>query len=125
MSDTISVSFEVVKPLPTQKISNWEDKVVFGMARATLDYTNSKHNFPYLTGALNRASMSEGVVKEKKGTYHIGAKGTDYAKYVWNFGANTNWTNKSTLPQWYSTVYKRYRESIIENAINQAKGELK
>lgn len=125
MSDTFHISFKVVKPLPVKEISNWEDKVVYGIARATLDYTNSKNNFPYLTGALQRASMSEGVVKETKGTYHLGARGTDYAKYVWHYGANTNWTNKQTLPQWYNTVFKRYKSNIIDNALKNAKSELK
>ena len=125
MSDTFSISFKVVKPLPTKEISNWEDKVVYGIARATLDYTNSKHNFPYRTGALNRASMSEGVVKEKVGTYHLGARGTDYAQYVWRYGANTNWTNKQTLPQWYNSVFNRYHTNIVNNALDNAKGELK
>lgn len=125
MSDTFSISFKVVKPMPVDKISNWEDKVVFGIARGTLDYTNSKNNFPYRTGALNRASMSEGVVKEKKGTYHLGARGTKYAPAVWRMGANTNWTNKQTLPQWYNSVFKRYHTNIVNNALDNAKGELK
>ena len=124
-NDTFHISFKVVKPLPVTEISNWEDKVVYGIARATLDFTNSAHHFPYLTGELNRASMSEGVVQETKGTYHLGARGVSYAPAVWKYGQGTNWTNKQTLPQWYKSVYNKYRNTINEVALKGAEGELK
>ncbi len=123
--DTFKISFEVVKPMPVKEISNWEDKVVYGIARATLDFTNSSHHFPYLTGELNRASMNEGVVQETKGTYHLGARGVEYAPKVWNYGQNTNWTNKQTLPKWYVSVYNKYRDTINEAALKNAESELK
>lgn len=124
-NDTFQISFKVVKPLPTKEISNWEDKVVYGIARATLDFTNTRHHFPYLSGELNRASMSEGVVQETKGTYHLGARGVEYAPKVWRYGQGTNWTNKSTLPQWYKSVYQKYRNEINQVALKGAEGELK
>lgn len=123
-NDTFQISFKVVKPLPVKEISNWEDKVVFGIARATLDFTNSRRHFPYLSGELNRASMSEGVVRETKGTYHLGARGVEYAPKVWNY-KNVNWTNKQTLPQWYKSVYEKYRNEINQVALKGAEGELK
>lgn len=124
-NNTFQISFKVVKPLPVKEISNWEDKVVFGVARETLDFTNSLRHFPYLSGELNRASMSEGVVHETKGTYHLGARGVEYAPKVWNYGQGTNWTNKNTLPQWYKSVYQKYRNEINQNALKGAEGELK
>lgn len=123
-NDTFQISFKVVKPLPVKEISNWEDKVVYGIARATLDFTNTRHHFPYLTGELNRASMSEGVVQEIKGTYHLGARGVEYAPKVWNYN-NVNWTNKQTIPQWYKGVYNKYRNEINQVALKGAEGELK
>lgn len=125
MSDTFHISFEVIKPMPTKQISKWEDKVVFGIARATLDFTNSMQHFPYLSGKLNRASMAEGVVQESFGTYHLGAKGVEYAPKVWGYGNDTNWTNKKTLPQWYNAVYKKYRDTINSVALKNAESELK
>ena len=124
-NDTFQISFKIVKPMPVDKISKWEDKVVFGIARATLDFTNTMQHFPYLTGKLNRASMSEGVVSEKKGTYHLGARGVEYAPKVWKYGSNTNWTNPNTLPQWYKTVYEKYRNDINKVALQNAEGELR
>lgn len=123
-NDTFQISFKVVKPLPVKEISNWEDKVVYGIARATLDFTNTRHHFPYLSGELNRASMSEGVVQETKGTYHLGARGVEYAPKVWNYN-NVNWTNKQTIPQWYKGVYNKYRNEINQVALKGAEGELK
>lgn len=123
-NDTFHISFKVVKPMPVKELNRWEDKVIFGIARATLDYTNVRHHFPYLTGELNRASMSEGVVQEKPGTYHLGARGVEYAPKVWNY-KNVNWTNKQTLPQWYKSVYEKYRNEIIQDALKGAEGELK
>lgn len=125
MNDTFHISFKVVKPMPVKEISNWEDKVVYGIARTTLDFTNSMRHFPYLTGELQRASMSEGVVMETKGTYHLGARGVEYAPKVWNYGKNTNWTNKSTLPQWYKSTYNKYKDTINSIALKNAEGELK
>lgn len=123
-NDTFQISFKVVKPMPVKQISAWEDKVVFGIARAVLDYTNVRHHFPYLTGELNRASMSEGVVQEKKGTYHLGARGVEYAPKVWKY-KDVNWTNKQTIPQWYKGVYEKYRNEINQDALRGAEGELK
>ena len=125
MNNIFHISFKVVKPMPTKEISNWEDKVVFGIARTTLDFTNSMRHFPYLTGELQRASMSEGVVMETKGTYHLGARSVEYAPKVWYYGKNTNWTNKSTLPQWYKSTYNKYKDIINSIALKSAEGELK
>ena len=124
-NDTFQISFKVVKPMPTKEISNWQDKVVYGIARATLDMTNSVHAFPYLTGNLNRASLSEGVRTEGKGTYYIGAYNVPYGRTVWNYGSKTNWSNPKTMPQWYKSVYNKYRDTINQTALKNAESELK
>lgn len=122
MSDTFTISFKVIKGMPITQIAKWQDNVIYGIARKTLDITNTNSHFPYRTGDLQRASMSEGVVKEEPGTYHLGARNTKYAQYVWEMNG-VNWTNKKTLPQWYRTVYSKYNDVIMNSAIQYAKKE--
>lgn len=125
MSKTFGIEFKVVKPMPVKEINNYMDKIVFGIARATLDFTNTAHHFPYLTGELNRASMSEGVVKESFGTYYLGARGVDYAPKVWNYPQSTNWTNPNTYAKWYETEFEKDKLLIVNSAIKQVKGGLR
>ena len=125
MSKTFGIEFKVVKPMPVKEINNYMDKIVFAIARATLDFTNTGHRFPYLTGELNRSSMAEGVVKETFGTYHLGARGVDYAPKVWNYPQSTNWTNPSTYAKWYETEFEKDKTIIVNSAIKQVKGGLK
>lgn len=125
MGQTFGVEIHIVKPLDVKSINDYMDKCVFGIARATLDFTNTGHRFPYLTGELNEASMSEDVVKEGFGTYHLGAQGVDYAPKVWNYPQSTHWTNKKTYAQWYMTEFQKDKNVIVESAIKQAKGTLK
>lgn len=121
----IKVDVEIVKDLPVRQINQYIDDVVFNAARITLDFTNSKRRFPYLTGELQKASMAEGVVKEKHATYHLGAAGVDYAPAVWKMKQNTNWTNPNTYAQWYITEFKNDKEVIMQQAVSNAKGKLK
>lgn len=120
---SISVDVQIVKDIPTEQIKKWQDKVVYGMARATLDITNSARYFPYLTGALNQGSMAMGV-QGSNGTYEIGATGVNYARKVWTYGENTNWTNPSTLPQWYISAFEKHRTEIVDVAVKNAESEL-
>lgn len=116
----ISVSVEIPRELPVRELDNYIDLTVYNIARITLDYTNSKQRFPYLTGELNRASMAEGVVSEGNKTYHLGAAGVDYALDVWEYPQGTNWTNPNTYAQWYLTEYENEKEVITSLAVNNA-----
>lgn len=116
----ISVSVEIPRELPVRELDNYIDLTIYNIARITLDYTNSKQRFPYLTGELNRASMAEGVVSEGNKTYHLGAAGVDYAPDVWGYPQGTNWTNPNTYAQWYLTEYKNEKEVITNLAVNNA-----
>lgn len=116
----ISVSVEIPRELPIKELDRYTDLVVYNVARITLDYTNSKQRFPYLTGELNRASMAEGVVSEGNKTYHLGASGVDYAPDVWEYPQKTNWTNPNTYAQWYLTEYQNEKEIITSLAVNNA-----
>lgn len=120
---SISVDVQIVKDIPTEQIKKWQDKVVYGMARATLDITNSARYFPYLTGALNQGSMAMGV-QGSNGTYEIGATGVNYAPKVWTYGERTNWTNPNTLPQWYISAFEKHRTEIVDVAVKNAESEL-
>lgn len=116
----ISVSVEIPRELPIKELDRYMDLVVYNVARITLDYTNSKQRFPYLTGELNKASMAEGVVSEGNKTYHLGASGVDYAPDVWEYPQKTNWTNPNTYAQWYLTEYQNEKEIITDLAVNNA-----
>lgn len=116
----ISISVSIPKTLPIKQLDTFIDKTVYGIARNTLDYTNSKRHFPYLTGELNRASMAEGVRSERSKNYYLGARGVDYAPAVWKYPQNTNWTNPDTYAQWFVKEFKLEKDKIVRNAINNA-----
>lgn len=130
-NDTFQISFKVVKPLPVKEISNWEDKVVYGIARTTLDFTNSKKAFPWRTGTLNLASMAAGVSKFGEASYGLGYSkeyngvSVNYGKKVYEYPQSTNWSRSSTIAHWYKGVYDRYRNEINQVALKGAEGELK
>ncbi len=117
----IKVDVEIPRELPVRELNQYVDDVVFNVARITLDFTNSKQRFPYLTGELNRASMAEGVVSEGNKTYHLGAAGVAYAPDVWEYPQKTNWTNPNTYAQWYMTEYENEKEQITSLAVENAK----
>lgn len=121
-----SVQIEIVKDLPVEQIKKWEDKVVYSLARETLDFTNSAHYFPYKTGALNISSMNKGVVNMGNMTYGLGYEGTtEYAPRVWQFGKGTNWTNPNTLPQWYISAFSKHKTELVQLALKDAESELR
>ena len=118
----INVKVEIPKELPVKELNQYIDDVVFNTARITLDLTNSKGHFPYLSGDLNRAAMAEGVRTLGNKTYGLGADGADYAPEVWKYPQNgTNWTNPETYAQWYMTEFKNDKELIMSRAVESAK----
>ena len=117
----IKVNVEIPRNLPIRELDRYIDYTVYNMARITLDFTNSRQRFPYLTGELNRAAMAEGVVAEGGKSYHLGASGVDYAPDVWDYPQSTNWTNPSTYAQWYMTEFKNEKELIVKRAVENAK----
>lgn len=118
----INVKVEFPKELPIKQLAQYCDDVVFNVARATLDFTNTDERFPHLSGDLQDASIAEGVVKEGYAVYHVGAEGVDYAPYVWKMPQKkTHWTNDRTYAQWYLKVYKEKKEIILDKAVSFAK----
>lgn len=117
----VNVEVKVIEDLPIDKINKYADLVVYGVARATLDYTNSENRFPYLTGNLKQSALAEGVRQESDKTYYVGAEGVDYAVDVWDMPQETtNWTNPDTYAKWYVTMYKNKKEIITQLAIDNA-----
>lgn len=115
------IEVEILEHLPVDKLDKFVDLAVMGVARGTLDYTLSENRFPYRSGNLQTSSMSEGVRQESNGVYCLDVpSGADYAKYVWQFPQEINWTNPDTYAQWYVTTYNNKAEIITHNAVGNA-----
>lgn len=125
MEEPLTISVEIIKDIDHKLIENYEDKVLMGIARKTLDFTDDFGFFPRLSGDLEKASMAEGVVKDGYLSYYLGARGVYYAPYVWEMGEGTNWTNPNTKPQWYRYTYETYRNTIMQDAVKLAESEVK
>lgn len=118
----MNIQVEITKDIPVKDIAKFEDRVVYNVAVLTREYTKSLNAYPYLTGELSRQEIRSPITG-KDGTYNLLA-GTNYAKIVYKF-KNANWTNKSTKPQWYNSVYRQKEKTIIETAQKRAIGVIK
>lgn len=107
------------------KIENLPDKVVYKIARKTLDYSNTLIPMSRglkTSGQLRRDSMSYGV-RGSNANYHIGSP-TRYANRVWNLPAQgTHWTTPNTTSKWFAVALKRHKKSIVDNSIEEIKKE--
>ena len=126
MNNQIDLDIIILKDIPTNQIKTFEDRVVYEVARTTLDLTAG--NFPRLTGELERGSYAMGVVGSNK-EYGIGSEaknkqGQYYAKYVWEKPQNTNWTNPNTIAQWYYWKFRVREKQITDQAIRGALNSL-
>ena len=102
-----------------KKIEDMPDKLVYGIARATLDIVGSMQVTPYLTGTMERTMYSAGVQKDSEG-YYIG-NFTDYASYVYKKPQSTNWTRPGSKAKWFETVWGQKGESIMNECIARYK----
>lgn len=117
----MNISFTWLKPLPVNKINQFEDKVVYNTAVYTREYTKGTSAFPRLTGELERQEIKAPIVGSNK-SYGL-ISGVDYAKAVWKM-TDVNWTNKATKPQWYYTQFRNSKEKIIRQAVSSALKEI-
>lgn len=117
------IEVKITKDIPTDQISDFEDKVVYNAAVLTREYTKNMGAYPHLTGELERQEVKAPIKRLEKGSYAL-LDGVDYAKYVWKMN-DVNWTNQNTEPQWYKTIYSRKHKTIIDTAQQRALGELK
>ena len=116
------IEVKITKDIPKDQITKYEDRVVYYSAVLTREYTKSMSAYPYLTGELERQEV-RAPITGSNGSYNL-LDGVDYAKYVWKM-TNVNWTNQSTKPQWYKTVFRQKEKTIIDTAMQRAGGELK
>lgn len=113
---------EIVKELPVKQIKKFEDKVIYNVAVYTREYTKGANAFPYLTGRLQMSEVAAPI--QGSGMEYSLTAGVDYAVRVWKYGENANWTNPSTQPQWYFSVFKKDGQTIVNQAFNTALKEI-
>ena len=107
--------YTILKPLDKKSITRFMDFTVHEAASTTLNMTTG--HFPVRTGDLMRGSYAFGV-KGANATYGLGTT-VNYGVYVWNM-EGVNWTNPSTLPKWYKTVFDNNKETIMFQAVTKA-----
>lgn len=117
----MNIEVKVIKGIPTQQIDKFEDRVVYNTVVATREYVKSRNAYPYRTGELRRSEIASAIVGSNK-EYGLQA-GVDYGSTVYNY-TNVNWTNKSTLPQWYYTAFRQKGALMLTNAVLKAKKEI-
>lgn len=114
----VSATFEWDKTIK-KKIEQMPDRMMYAIARTTLDNVGSMQVTPYLSGRTEQSMFSEGVQKDAEG-YYIG-NFTDYASYVYKMPQSTNWTRPSSKAQWFETVWQQKGEAITNEQIARYK----
>ena len=114
----VTATFEWDKTIK-KKIEELPDRMMYAIARATLDQVGSMQVTPYLTGNMERTMFSAGVRKDAEG-YYIG-NFVDYASYVYKKPQSTNWTRPSTKAQWFENVWNQKGEAITNECIARYK----
>lgn len=117
----MEINFKITKDIPVKEITNFEKKVVYNTAVYTREYTKGASAYPYLSGRLQRTEIAAPIVGSGM-TYGLTA-GVDYAVSVWNY-KNVNWTNSSTQPQWYASIFSKHYASIVNQAVNSSLKEI-
>jgi hypothetical protein len=118
----MNVEIVIQKDIPVKQIQNFEKKVVYNTAVYTREFTKGANAFPYLSGRLQQSEIAAPIIGSGM-EYGLSA-GVSYAVSVWN-KTNANWTNPSTQPQWYYSVFKKQYNSIVNQAVNSALKEIK
>lgn len=118
----MQVEVVIVKELPKKQIQQFQDKTVYYTAMLTREYVKNANAYPYLSGELARAEIQSPILGSNK-EYSL-LSGVKYAKHVWNMN-NVQWTNKSTIPQWYYNMYRQKGSIITTQAATRAYKELK
>lgn len=95
------------------------DKVVYEVARQTLDRVGSMKITPYRTGRMERTMFSKGVTKSGN-VYTIGNY-TNYAQYVYNKPQKTNWTNPKSKAKWFDWFWKNQGKNVFESTVSRYK----
>lgn len=114
----VSATFEWDKTIK-KKIEQMPDRLMYAIARTTLDQVGAMQVTPYLSGRTEQSMFSKGVQKDTDG-YYIG-NFTDYASYVYKMPQNTNWSRKSTKAQWFESVWQQKGEAITNETMARYK----
>lgn len=118
----MNIEIDIIKGIPEKQIEQFTDRVIYNTAVLTREETKSLNAFPQLSGTLMREELAQQIIGSNK-EYGL-AGGTSYAKAVYNY-ENVNWTNKSTLPHWYKSVFDKSGDMIINNSITRSLKGLK
>lgn len=102
------------------KLKLLPDKMVYEIARQTLDRVGSMKITPYKTGRMERTMFSSGVKKDMSGVYTIGNY-INYAHYVYAKPQNTNWTNPKSKAQWFDYFWKSQGKNVFNNVVSRYK----
>jgi hypothetical protein len=99
-----------------------DDKVVYDVARMTLDLTYN--HIPMSTkvnsGRLRLSTTAYGVQKDQEG-YSLASE-TNYAARVYNMdNATTHWSTPGTNSQWFKDTWKKNANTIWKQAIERNK----
>lgn len=111
----------ILKEIPTKNIKDFEKKVIYNVAVYTREYTKGENAFPYLTGKLQSSEVATPI--QGSGMEYSLTSGVDYAKYVWKY-TKAKWTNSSTQPQWYFSVFQKNGNTICNQAVSTALKEV-
>lgn len=118
----MDIEVKIIKDIPKNEINKFEDKVVYNTTVLTREYTKSANAYPYRSGRLRASEIAAPILSNGNKSYGL-SSGVGYAKRVWNYN-NVNWTNPSTQPQWYYSVFRKQGASIIQNAVSRALKEI-
>ena len=118
----MNIEIDIIKGIPEQQIEQFTDRVIYNTAVLTREETKSLNAFPQLSGTLMREELAQQIIGSNK-EYGL-AGGTSYAKAVYDY-ENVNWTNKSTLPHWYKSVFEKSGNMILFNSIARSLKGLK
>lgn len=102
------------------KLKTVPDKIVYGIARQTLDRVGSIKITPYRTGRMERTMFQKGVVKDSSNIYTIGNY-TDYAQKVYAKPQSTNWTNPRSKAQWFDWFWRTNGKAVFESTVARYK----
>lgn len=117
----MNIEVKIIRGIPKDQINKFEDRVVYNTAVATREYVKGRHGYPYRTGELQRSEIASPILGSNK-TYEL-TSGVGYGKTVYNY-TNVNWTNPSTIPQWYYNAFRQKGALLLTNAVIKAKGEI-
>lgn len=117
----MNIEIKIIKGIPEKQIDTFEDRVVYNTALATKEYVKNRNAYPYRTGELRRSEVASQILGDHK-EYSLDG-GVDYAKTVYGY-TNVNWTNPSTVPQWYYNAFRQKGALLLTNAVLVAKKEI-